>query len=224
MKMIHSLLGPAGLVILSGLAIVAVTALPSVGADSFAAYQVNAKDQQYWSLVRDFFKEKGYDVLFQQGETVLEKHLEKMSKINRSPAKFLLAMEFVPGDDAGVLIAMTDQKGTEVKTSLEPSGPLVSRTGKDATTFGQDTRAGNNFLAIDELPRKYAADSARLADAIAGSFHVEVKHVSLFPLLGADMPGIFLRIECKRDKVGEMLGLLHGGIRNYLRRDVSHER
>jgi len=38
------------------------------------------------------------------------------------------------------------------------------------------------------------------------------------------MPGIFLRIECKEDALGEMLGFLHAGIQNYLGRDISHER
>ena len=224
MKRICSLLGPTGLAILTGIVTMFVAAQSSSGADSFALYQVGTKEVQSWSLARDFFKEKGYDIVYQLGETTLEKHLDKMSRINRSPAKFLLAMEFVPGDDAAVLVAMTDRKGTDGETSLEPGGAAVSRTGKDVTAFAPDVRTGNKFLAIDELQRKYASDSTRLADAIAGSFHVKVKHVPLFPLLGADMPGIFLRIECKQDKVGEMLGLLHRGIQNYLRRDVSHER
>jgi len=51
-----------------------------------------------------------------------------------------------------------------------------------------------------------------------------VKHVPLFPLLGVDMPGIFLRLECSQDKVREALGLLHGSIQSYLRRDVVHEK
>ncbi|HME46095.1 MAG TPA: hypothetical protein VKF36_23625 [Syntrophorhabdales bacterium] len=204
---------------------VAQVAQPCFAADSFVLYQVGgAKEVQSWSLARDFFKGKGYDVLYQLGETTVEKHLEKMGKINRSPAKFFLALELVSGDDTGVLVVMTDRRGPEGDTSPESGGPLVSRTGKDVTTFAPDTQAGNKFLAVDELQRKYASDSARLADAMAGSFHVKVRHVPLFPLLGADMPGIFLRIECKQDKVGEMLGLLHGGIQNYLRRDVSHER
>jgi hypothetical protein len=224
MKTVRRLLGPAGLVVLGGLAAVFVAARPCFASDSFALYQVGVKGVQSWSLARDFFREKGYDVLYQLGETTIEKHLEKMSKINRSPAKFLLAMEFAPGDDARVLVAMTDQKGIEGGTSPEPGGPPVPRAGSDVTTFGPDAQAGNKFLAVDELQGKYASDSARLADAIADSFHVKVKHVPLFPLLGADMPGIFVRIECKQNKVGEMLGLLHGGIRNYLRRDVPHER
>ena len=224
MKMINGPKGRAGLVILLSLIILFTAFQSCFGAGSFALYQVGTKEVQSWSLARDFFREKGYDILYQLGETTLEKHLEKMSKINRSSAKFLLAMEFVSGDDTGVLVVMTDRRGPGGDTSPESGGAAMSRTGKDVTTFAPDVQAGNRFLAVDELQRKYASDSTRLADAIAGSFHVKVKHVPLFPLLGADMPGIFLRIECKQDKVGEMLGLLHAGIQNYLRRDVSHER
>ena len=204
---------------------VAQVAQPCFAADSFVLYQVGgAKEVQSWSLARDFFKGKGYDALYQLGETTVEKHLEKMGKINRSPAKFFLALELVSGDATGVAVAMTDQKAAEGGAPSESDKPLASRTGNGLTTFTADAQAGNRFLAADALAGKYASDSARLADAIAGSFHVKVKHVPLFPLLGADMPGIFLRIECKQDKVGEMLGLLHAGIQNYLRRDVSHER
>jgi hypothetical protein len=206
------------------LAALFLAAQPCLAADSFVVYQVGAKEQQSWSLARDFFKEKGYDALFQQGETAIEKHLEKMGRINKSPAKFLLVLEFVPGDATGVLVAMTDQKAAEGGTPAEPGKTSESRTGSGLTTFTLDAQGGNRFLAVDQLPGKYVAGSGRLAEGVAASFKVKVKHLPLFPLLGADMPGIYLRIECRQDNVGEMLGLLHGGIQNYLRRDVSHER
>ncbi len=209
---------------LAALITVFLVAQPCFAADSFVLYQVGAKEVQSWSLARDFFKEKGYDALYQLGETTIEKHLEKMGKINRSPAKFLLALEFVSGDATGVLVAMTDQKAAEGTAPVEPGKPSASRTGNGPTTFTADAQAGNRFLAVDELPGKYAAGSGRLAEGVASSFKVKVKQLPLFPLLGADMPGIFLRIECRQDKVGEMLGLLHGSIQNYLRRDVLHER
>ena len=147
-----------------------------------------------------------------------------MGKINRSPAKFLLALEFVSGDATSVLVAMTDQKAAEDGAPAEPGKPSASRAGNSLTTIIGDAPAGNRFLAVDELPGKYATDSGRLAEGVAASFKVKVKHLPLFPLVGADMPGIYLRMECRQDKVGEMLGLLHGSIRNYLRRDVPHER
>jgi hypothetical protein len=179
------------------------------GADSLAVYQMGARDQQPWIVFKDFFKEKGYDVLFQQGETTTEKHFERIGKINRGPAKFLLAMELVFGEDGSVLVAMTDQKGSEVSQGAG-SNPL--------------SESGNRFVTIDELPARYASESGRLAEAVAAAFKVKVKHLSLFPLVGVDMPGIFLRIECRPDKAREMLGLLHGSIQTYLRRDVPHER
>jgi hypothetical protein len=179
------------------------------GADSLVVHQVGAREQQPWTVFKDFFKEKGYDVFFQQGETTLEKHFERIGKINRGPAKFLLVMEMVFGEDGSVLVAMTDQKASEAS---------------QAGSLNPFSESGNRFVTIDELPARHASESGRLAEAVAASFKVKVKHLSLFPLMGADMPGIFLRIECKQDKAREMLGLLHGSIQTYLRRDVSNER
>jgi hypothetical protein len=195
--------------ILLGLPLVLLLVTCCFGADSLVVYQVGAREQQPWTVFKDFFKEKGYDVLFHQGETTLEKHLERTGKINRGPAKFLLAMELVFGEDSSVLVAMTDQKGSE------PS---------QGGSWNPLSGSGNRFLTIDELPARYASESGRLAGAVATSFNVKVKHLPLFPLAGVDMPGIFLRIECKQDKAREMLGLLHGSIQTYLRRDVSHEK
>ena len=192
-----------------GLTLVLVLATYCFGADSLVVYQVGTKDQQPWTVFKEFFKEKGYDVLLHQGEMTLEKHLERIGKINRGPAKFLLAMELVFGEDGSVLVAMTDQKRSE---------------GSQEGPWNPQSESGNRFLTIDELPAKYASESGRLAEAVAASFNVKVKHLSLFPLVGVDMPAIFLRIACKQDKAREMLGLLHGSIQTYLRRDVSHER
>ena len=219
-----TIIRPIGSISLALFAALFLAAQPCFAADSFALYQIGAKEVQSWSLARDFFKEKGYDVPYQLGEATIEKHLEKMGKINRSPAKFLLALEFVSGDATSVLVAMTDQKAAEDGAPAEPGKPSASRAVNSLTTIIGDAPAGNRFLAVDELPGKYATDSGRLAEGVAASFKVRVKHLPLFPLLGADMPGIYLRIECRQEKVGEMLGLLHGSIRNYLRRDVPHER
>jgi hypothetical protein len=195
--------------ILLGLPLVLLLVTCCFGADSLVVYQVGAKEQQSWTVFKDFFREKGYDVFFHQDETTLEKHLERIGKINRGPAKFFLAMELVFGEDGSVLVAMTDQKGSE---------------GSQGGSLNPLSESGNRFLTIDELPAKYASESGRLAEAVAASFNVKVKHLSLFPLVGVDMPGIFLRIGCKQDKAREMLGLLHRSIQTYLRRDVSHER
>ena len=224
MKTITSPAGLARAFGLVGLVLLVLTVQPCFAADSFVLYQVGVKEVQSWSLAKDFFRAKGYDILYQLGETTIEKHLEKIGRTNRSPAKFLLALEFVTGEDASALVAMTGRKRAEGESSLEPGKPPATRNGKGPTTFVRDAETGSRFLAMDELPEKYASDSGKLASAIADSFSVKVKHVPLFPLLGADMPGIFLRLECKQDRVGEMLRLLNGGIQNYLRRDVPHER
>ena len=77
--------------------------------DSFVVYQISGKEPSAWTVFKDFFKEKGLDVASYQAEATLEKHLEKLPRINRSGAKFFLAMEMGYGEEQKVLVAMTDQ-------------------------------------------------------------------------------------------------------------------
>ena len=57
-------------------------------------------------------------------------------------------------------------------------------------------RAGEGrFLAIDEIPARFARESDRLAASVAAPFGVKVKHLPLFPLLGVNMPGIVVKLE-----------------------------
>jgi|GEM_PF-540934 hypothetical protein len=188
------------------------------GADSFVVYQVNDKEPSAWAVFKDFFKEKGYDVTIYQAETTLERHVEKVPRINRSGVKFFLVMEMGYGEQSRVLVAMTDQG----RPDDEPRGSAGSASGsaKASADWGSTSR----FVAIDDLPTKHAGKSKRLAEAVAAPFKQKVKHVPLFPLLGVDMPGIFLRLEGNQDKLRESLGLLHGSIQSYLRRDVVHEK
>jgi hypothetical protein len=72
--------------ILLGLPLVLLLVTCCFGADSLVVYQVGAKEQQSWTVFKDFFREKGYDVFFHQDETTLEKHLERIGKINRGPS------------------------------------------------------------------------------------------------------------------------------------------
>lgn len=190
------------------------------GADSVVVYQIGGKEPSAWTFFKDFFKEQGLDVAMYQAETTLEKHLEKIPRINRSNAKFFLAVDLGYGEEQKVLVAMTDQTRPDEGPHAGGSGSSEGARALASVDWGSQ----NRFVAIDDLPAKHAGESKRLAEAVAARFKQRVKRVPLFPLLGVDMPGIFLQLECSRDKMREALGLLHGGIQSYLRRDVPHEK
>ena len=116
--------------------------------------------------LRQYFESKGYGVTIVQGETVIEKHVEKVNRINRGPGSVFLAMEFIPAESSRVMVAESDAKIGE-----------------------------GRILAIDEIPARFARESDRLAADVAAPFNVKVKHLPLFPLLGVSMPGIVVKLE-----------------------------
>jgi hypothetical protein len=85
------------------------------------------------------------------------------------------------------------------------------------------TQRKGNLLEIDEVPAAYDADSEELARAIAAPFGKKIKRLPLFVFLGIDMPGTFLRIDCPKDKTGDIFNRLNEGIQKYLKRGVKNE-
>jgi len=82
-----------------------------------------------------------------------------------------------------------------------------------------NTKKGKGrFLAIEEIQGQHIDKSISLAKDIAASFNKNVKEISLFPLLGVDMPGVFIRIACTKELAGEAFNKLHEGIQKYIKR------
>ena len=52
----------------------------------------------------------------------------------------------------------------------------------------------------------HVAASREAAELIAGEFDVKVLELPLFPLLGIDMPGLFLQVECPKEEAGRGVG------------------
>ncbi len=151
-------------------------------------YRVGESGQQAWGLLKAYFEGKGYGVTIVQGETVIEKHVEKVNRINRGPGDVFLAMELIPTEVSRVMVAESDARSGE----------------------GQ-------FLAIDEIPARFARESDRLASDVAAPLNVKVKHLPLFPLLGLAMPGIAIRLEYSEGQA--LLGMMakvHRGLEKYL--------
>ncbi len=151
-----------------------------------AFYGIGEDVPPQWAFVKQYFEGRGYPVSIYQGEAVVEKHIEKVNVINRSPARVFLAVQMVRGDTTRVMVAMTDAKKEE-----------------------------GRFLTIDEIPGLFAEESQRLAMDIAAPFKVKVKHVPLFPLLGVTMPGAYVRIEYKEGDMEDAVRKLCDGVGRY---------
>jgi hypothetical protein len=153
---------------------------------SIVLCRIGESASQAWSLLRQYFEGKGYQVIFYQGETTIEGHVEKVNGLNRGPARAFVAIELIPAARTRILVAMTDAKKGE-----------------------------GRFLTIDQIPDRFAGESEKLAAAVAAPFKVKVKRLPLFPLLGVNMPGVFVQMQFKEDEFEDRVKQLYSGIERY---------
>ncbi len=170
---------------------VAILVLPShaPAADTdIVFYRLGESGETVWNQLRQFLEGKGYGVTIYQGEMAVEKHVDKVNRINRGPGRVFLALQMISGERSRIMVAAPEVKKGE-----------------------------GRFLTIDEIPGQYREESDRLADRLAEAFNVKVKHLPLFPLLGVHMPGIMISMELKESEVRDAAGKLHSGLEKYFR-------
>lgn len=167
----------------------------SHGAEHIVLYRLGAQDPVVWEKLRKSMTAKGYRVSIFDGASTIEGHVEIANKINALRASVLLAMDLAVGSNNRFMAVVT-----------------VAKRGK------------GSILAIDELPALHINDSRELATALASQFDKGVKELPLFPLLGVDMPGVFVKVTYTPDKETEVFAKLHAGLRRYFERGLKDER
>jgi hypothetical protein len=156
-----------------------------------ALYRVGDSGQEAVAFVKQYLEAKGYQVALYQGESVIEKHVEKANLINRSAARVFIAVEMMVGEKRRVMVARTEAK-----------------------------KGDGRFLTIDEVPERFAGESRILADAVAGPFGLKAKQMPLFPLLGISMPGIFIRAQLAEADFQDVANKLYTGMEKYFSEGV----
>jgi hypothetical protein len=151
-------------------------------------YQIGEKDPAALSMLRKHLAGKGFTISAFDGAGTIEKQVELANRINRLRASLFIAIDFSfgEGEDVAVTVAVTDAK-----------------------------KKTDKVLAIEDVPGVYAASSKEFAALVAESFSRKVLELPLFPLLGIDMPGVFLRIECPKDEAAEVLEKVSGSMQKY---------
>jgi len=160
--------------------------------EQFVICRMGEKDQAAWNMFKKYFSAKGYNMSYYDGADNLEKHIENVNKINRSNGTVFLAIDLVAGGTGSIFVAAANAK-----------------------------RGKGVIPNIDEVPAIHINNSMELATMIAAPFNKKIKRIPLFMLLGVDMPGIFLRLESPKDKMGEMFDRLHEGLQKYVKRGVK---
>jgi len=97
---------------------------------------------------------------------------------------------------------------------------------KSLTLVAQSTatKGEGRFLAADEVPAQYSVESGRLAEIVASGLNVKVKRVPLFPLVGVNAPGIFVRMEGKEEELKGYADKLCSGIDKYFVKGTMNEK
>lgn len=162
--------------------------------DNIVFYQMGDRNPALWSGLKTYFAGKGYGVLIYESANSIEQQIQNANKISKEKAVIFLAIELVPSEKEGIFVAISKTK-----------------KGKGA------------ILEIDEVPAAHSANSEELALSIAAPFGAKIKRLPLFVFLGIDMPGAFLKIDCPKDKTGEIFNKLNEGLQKYLNRSVKDE-
>ena len=156
---------------------------------SVALYRVGERGQDACAFLKQYLEARGYQVALYQGESTIEKHVEKANLINRGAAKMCIAVARVLDEKKRVLVARTEARKGE-----------------------------GRFLTVDEVPEHYAGESQVLADAVAGQFGVRAKRMPLFPLLGIRMPGIYIEVRGPEGDLQDIAEKLYLGMEKYFRK------
>lgn len=167
----------------------------SHGGEHIVLYRLGMKEPVAWDQLRRYLGAKGYKISMYDGPDNIEKHVENVNKINKLKASALIAMDFGAGEKNQIIVAVTTPK-----------------------------KGRGNILAIEEMPALYANESRELATSLASVFNKGVKEFPLFPLLGVDMPGVFLKIGYTPDTTNEVFEKLHEGMQRYFQRGMKDER
>ncbi len=165
--------------------------------EEIAICRLGDKDSAVWGELKRYFNGKGVTVTFYDGTDSIERQVEMANRVNRGKASFFLVVDLAVGDRDSVIVAVTDAK-----------------------------KGKGNILSIDEVPATHGAASREAAKRVASSFgpKIRVRELPLFPFLGIDLPGIFLSVEHRQEKTGEILDALYSGLESYLKRGIRHEK
>ncbi len=164
----------------------------SYGAQHIVLYHVGEKDPTASMLLKKHLTGKGFVVSAYEGTDDIEAQVVLANKINRLRASFFIAVDFSFGQQEDVTIAVTN---AGKKTGQVPS--------------------------IEDVPGMHAPKSREFASLVAETFGKKVLELPLFPLLGIDMPGIFMRIECPKEQAEETLGKVSDNLQKYLGRGIK---
>ncbi len=172
-----------------------LSSVPVRAGDAVVFYRVGERDVVAWNLLRKYMEGKGYEVTMYEGAQTIEKQMEAVNRINRVRAGLCVALDAAISGEESCFVGVT--------RSRRPKGSVLS---------------------AEEVGFLHADQSRKCARAVAGMFNRKVVEFPIFPLLGVDMPAIYLRLRFPQEKATEVLDKVHGGLQKYFSRGSQDEK
>ncbi len=141
-------------------------ALGEANGNHLYLYFVSPPDGELRQVFLNALKRDGIEFSLCMGSKNLEEHLIKVGEINSKSKGVFLALEMKRAKKRGMFVATFKPKKAEGK-----------------------------ILRIDEIPYVHLHSSMKLAHYVASSYGKKVVRLPLFPLLGVDMPALYLRLQ-----------------------------
>lgn len=149
-------------------------------------YMVGTPNNDIRQTFLKVLKKHGMDFTLHTGTKNLEEHLRLVSEINTRKKGLFIAVDLNKREKPGPFVAVFKPK--------KPDGKL---------------------LRIDEIPYVHIDLSTKIAEHIASSFGIRVVKLPLFPLLGVDMPALYLRLRENKEEMELVTKLVKEAIRKY---------
>ncbi len=157
--------------------------------DNVILIQTGTQDAALWNGLKRFLTVQGYGISSYEAAATIEQQIQNANRINKEKNAVLLLLELVVSSTEGVFIAVP-----------------------------QANKGKGKILEIDEVQSVQTTSSEALAGIMTEQFGSRVRKVPLFSSIGIDMPAVFLRIDCPREKTREVYQKLADGLRKYFDR------
>ena len=162
----------------------------SVFGETIFLYLVSIPDDQIWQVFLKSLRKEGLDPVPQKGTRELEDHLRIVSNINSGKKGLFVAIDIKREKNTKILVGVFAPK--------KPEGKIKS---------------------IEEIPYAYYDTSYKIAESIAMAYGKKVLKAPFFPLLGVDMPALYIKLRFKEGDIGPFVSVMKDGIKRYLMED-----
>lgn len=138
-------------------------------------YRIGEGDQGLWNTLFSCMRKEKIDFRVYRFRPSLHEHLRCANDVNTQGKGLFLALELSHNPESKIFVGIFSPR-----------------------------KGSGRFLKIDEVPSLHYQSSICVAEKVAKRYGTRVAKLPLFPLLGIDMPGIFISAKCSKEKIADL--------------------